>query len=126
MKTIEATLEYLKSEYQFSKETETKTQYDKDIMRFVLEQTSFILGSKERAYNYLNDKIPETNDRYYKDITYNVFCNSVYDSDVVDCGTLEEAEKVAKEWSNGNQHEIIIEKVETEYIKSYQNGKEMK
>lgn len=66
------------------------------------------------------------NKRYYKDITYNVFCNSVYDSDVVDCGTLEKAEKVAKEWSNGNQHEIIIEKVETEYIKSYQNGKEMK
>lgn len=66
------------------------------------------------------------NNRYYKDITYNVFCNSVYDSDVVDCGTLEEAEKVAKEWSQDSKCEIIIERVETEYIKSYQNGKEMK
>ena len=64
--------------------------------------------------------------RKYEDTTYNVFCNSIYPSDVVDCDTLPKARKVAKEWSQDSKCEVIIEKVVTKYIASYEKGREIK
>lgn len=64
--------------------------------------------------------------REYKDTTYNVFCDNVYGSDVVDCSTLAKARKVAKEWSQDSECEVIIERVTTKYIESYRKGKELK
>lgn len=52
-----------------------------------------------------------------KQISYEVFVNSVYGSDVVEKDTLEEAIKVAKEWQKETKDEVVILKKTLEEVK---------
>lgn len=61
-------------------------------------------------------------------IEYEIYVDSVYGSDVVVKDTLEEAIKVAEEWSMNTQcvdSDVIIEKVERTIVKAFRHGGEL-
>ena len=57
---------------------------------------------------------------------YEIYVSTIYGSDVVTKDTLEEAIKVAEEWSmNVIDRDVVIEKVERQIIKSFRHGGEL-
>ena len=60
------------------------------------------------------------------DIHYEVFAVSIHGSDVVECDTLEDAIKEAKEWSKKTDCEVLIQEITTRNVDLYFKGFQVK